>query len=116
MCIDALDECAGVQRVKLLDSLKQILEKSRDARIFVTGRPHVRAEIEMRLARRGISVSIRHSKDDIISYLRVRLRDDQASDAMDEGCEAEILEKILENLSEMCVKATALRIPFHTIG
>jgi len=43
-----------------------------------------------------ISVSIRNSKDDIISYLRVRLRDDQASDAMDEALEAEILEMIPE--------------------
>jgi len=61
----------------------------------------------MRLAGRVISVSIRHSKDDIISYLRVRLRDDQAPDAMDEGPEAEIL-KIPENLSEMWVKTMAL--------
>jgi len=61
----------------------------------------------MRLAGRVISVSIRHSKDDIISYLRVRLGDDQAPDAMDEGPEAEIL-KILENLSEMWVKTMAL--------
>jgi len=28
VCIDALDECAAVHRVKILDSLKQILEKS----------------------------------------------------------------------------------------
>ena len=116
MCIDALDECTGVQRVKLLDSLKQILEKSSHTRIFVTGRPHVRAEIEMRLAGRVISVSIRHSKDDIISYLRVRLRDDQAPDAMDEALEAEILEMIPETLSEMWVEAMALRIRPQTIG
>ena len=36
MCIDALDECTGKQRVKLLGSLKQILEMSPDTRIFVT--------------------------------------------------------------------------------
>ena len=114
MCIDALDECAEVQRVKLLDSLKQILEKSPNVRIFVTGRPHIRAEIEKRLAGRMISVLIRHNKDDIISYLRIRLGDDRAPDAMDQSLEAEILEKISENLSEMCVMA--MRIPPHTIG
>jgi len=101
MCIDALDECAEVQRVKLLDSLKQILEKSPNTRIFVTGRPHIRAEIEKRLAGRVICVSIRHSKDDIISYLRVRLGYDQVPDAMDESLEVEILEKIPESLSDM---------------
>ena len=34
MCIDALDECAAVHRVKILDSLKQILGKSPGTRIF----------------------------------------------------------------------------------
>ena len=46
VCIDALDECAAVHRVKLLDSLKKILEKSPRTRIFIIGRPHIRAEIE----------------------------------------------------------------------
>ena len=47
VCIDALDECAAVQRVKLLNSLKQILQKSPRTRISIIGRPHIRAEIEM---------------------------------------------------------------------
>jgi len=63
-----------------------------------------------------ISVSIRNSKDDIISYLRVRLRDDQAPDAMDEALEAEILQMIPETLSGMWVEAMALRIQPQTIG
>ena len=46
VCIDALDECAAAHRVKLLNSLQQILEKSPRTRIFIIGRPHVRAEIE----------------------------------------------------------------------
>jgi len=50
VCIDALDECAAVHRVKLLDSLKQILEKSPRTRIFIIGRPHNQTEIEKRLA------------------------------------------------------------------
>ena len=49
MVIDALDECTAVQRYRLFNSLKAILEKSPGARIFVTGRPHIRAEIEVRL-------------------------------------------------------------------
>src|SRR5205807_3617129 len=38
VCIDSLDECAAAHRTKLLDSLKQILEKSPRTRLFVTGR------------------------------------------------------------------------------
>ena len=51
MCIDALGECADLQGFRLFDSLKQILEKSQRTRIFVTGRSHIRADIERRLSR-----------------------------------------------------------------
>jgi len=105
ICIDALDECVGVQRVRVLDSLKQILEKSPAARIFVTGRPHIRTEMEKRLSEQMISVSICPAKGDIIAYLRVQLGEDETPDAMDETLEAEILEKIPENISEMYVGA-----------
>ena len=37
MVIDALDECTVRQRFRLFDSLKEILEKSPSARVFVTG-------------------------------------------------------------------------------
>jgi len=111
ICIDALDECVGVQRVRVLDSLKQILEKSPGTRIFVTGRPHIWAEMEKRLPGRMISVSISPTKGDIIGYLRVRLDADETPDAMNANLEAEILEKIPENISEMCVGAIILGIP-----
>jgi len=41
MCFDAVDECDRVQRARILDSLKQILEKSPRARVFAMGRPHI---------------------------------------------------------------------------
>ena len=110
MCIDALDECAAANRVKLLNSLRQILEMSPRTRIFMIGRPHVRAEIEKRLSGRVISVSIGPNKDDIVEYLRLRLDEDESPDAMDESLEAEILEKIPENMSEMYVGAMVLGI------
>ena len=103
VCIDALDECAVVHRVKILDSLKQILEKSPGTRIFITGRPHIRAEIEKRLSGQVTSVSLSPNKEDIIRYLRVRLSEDETPDAMDESLVADILERIPENVSEMYV-------------
>jgi len=116
MCIDALDECPGVQRFKLLDSLNQILDKSPRTRIFLTGRPHIRAEVEKSLAQRVVSVSISPTKGDITRYLRARLDEDETPDAMDESLEADILENILENnISETCVWAMMLRIPSHAI-
>ena len=103
VCIDALDECAAVHRVKILHSLKQILEKSPGTRIFITGRPHIQAEVEKRLGGNVISVSLCPNKEDIIRYIRVRLGEDQTPDAMDESLVTDILEKIPENVSEMFV-------------
>ena len=101
ICIDALDECAGGERFRILDSLNEVLEKSRGARIFVTGRSHVRAEIESRLAGQVTSVSLTPTRGDITRYLVVRLGYDETPDAMDESLKANILEKISENISEM---------------
>ena len=82
MCIDALDECSGVQQVRLLDSLKQILEKSPSTRIFATGRPYILPEIEKRLPGHVTSVSVSPPEEDVITYLCARLDEDQTSDAV----------------------------------
>lgn len=116
MIIDALDECTAVQQFWLFDSLKEILEQSRGARIFVTGRLHIRAEIENRLAGRVISVSVSPTRNDIVRFLRVRVREDQTPDAMDEILEADILENISGGISEMWVAVVMLTIPSYLIG
>ena len=101
MVIDALDESTAVQRFRLFDSLKEILEKSPGARIFVTGRPHICPEIETRLSGRVTSISLGPTRDDIIRFLRIRLSEDETPDAVDEDLEAEILEKIPGSISDM---------------
>ena len=112
ICIDALDECAAGYRVKILDSLNQILEKSSATRIFVTGRAHIRPEIGRCLADRVTSVSISPKREDIITYLHTRLREDTTPDAMDSSLEAGILKKIPDDISEMCVElATMGKLP-----
>ena len=104
ICIDALDECAAEHRVKLLDSLCQLLQQSPDTRIFVTGRPYILPEIERRLSGRVTSLSISPQRDDIVTYLHSRLAADTIPDAMDSTLEKDILEKIPSNISEMCDK------------
>jgi len=108
VCIDALDECVAGHRVKLLGSLNQIPQKSPGTRVFVTGRPHIRAEIGRRLAGRVTSVSVTPGRDDIIRYLYSRLNEDTTPDAMDSSLEADILKKIPEDISEMCVLSPTL--------
>ena len=101
ICIDALDECPAGHRMKLLDSLNQILQESQGARIFLTGRPHIRGEVEKHLAGRAATRSITPTKDDIIIFLRAKLREDTMPDAMDESLEEEIMKSIPETVSEM---------------
>ena len=103
ICIDALDECTGVERLRLLDSLKEILEQSTGTRIFVTGRPHIPVEIESRLAGRVTSAFTSPTRGDITKYLRARLGNDETPDAMDESLKGDILAKIPEHISEMYV-------------
>jgi len=105
ICIDALDECVARHQVKILGSLSKILQKSPGTRIFVTGRPHIQAEIGERLAGRVRSVSITPSREDIISYLHSRLEEDTIRDAMDSSLEADILKRIPDQISEMYVQA-----------
>ena len=101
ICIDALDECPASQRVRLLDSLNQILQKSPGARIFLTGRQHIRAEVEKHLGARAATRSIAPTKDDIVVLIRTKLKEDTIPDAMDERLEEEIIKVIPETVSEM---------------
>ena len=41
ICIGPLDECVAEHRVKLLNSLDQMLKKSPGTQIFVTRRPYI---------------------------------------------------------------------------
>ena len=100
ICIDALEKCQERHRIELLDSLYQILRGSPGARIFVTGRPSVRAEVEKHLPQRVATRSITATRGDITLFLRAKLRADAMLDAMDESLEEEILKAIPEIASE----------------
>ena len=104
ICIDALDECLAGYRVKVLDSLNQVLQTCPGTRIFITGRPHVQHEIGRRLSGRVKSVSITLRRGDIVGYIRARLGEDTTPDAMDNSLEVEIIEKIPDKISKMYVR------------
>jgi len=101
ICIDALDECMAEHQVKLLDSLKQILHKSPNTRIFLAGRLHIRDLVEKHLAGRVAAVSITPTKDDIVRFLRVKLKEDTTPEAMDKSLEEDIIKSIPDAVSEM---------------
>jgi len=101
ICVDALDECGEGHRPKILDSLRQVLEKSPNTRIFLTGRRHIKSEVERHLGARVAVLSIKPSNGDIVGYIRMRLSKDTAPDATGGNLEGEIVKSIFENIPEM---------------
>ena len=101
ICIDALDEYPPRHLIKLLNSLNQILQKSPGARIFLTGRPHIRDEVEKHLCGKAATRSITPTRNDIVTFLRAKLKEDTMSGAMDSSLEEEIMQNIPGSVSEM---------------
>ena len=101
ICVDAVDECAVRDRAKILISLGEIIQKSPTTRVFLTGRPYVRGEVETRLPGGAVAVSVSPWKDDIIYYIRKKLEEDPSPDQMDKSLESKIVQKIPETVSEM---------------
>jgi len=102
ICIDALDECLPKHLLELLKSLKDILQVSPRARIFLTGRPQVEAEITKYFTT-SVIVPISPKTQDIKIYLEKKLEMDTEDYAMSDGLRADIQKTILEQISEMWV-------------
>ena len=105
ICVDALDECIPEHQLEVLGALGQILQRSPNTRMFMTGRSHIRGAVERELDGGAISVSIKPRDDDIITYLRARLRKDTTPEVMDSGLEKGIMEIIPDQVSETYVAA-----------
>ena len=102
ICIDALDECLPKCLPELLKSLRDIGRESPSTRIFLTGRPHVREDIQRYLTR-AVVIPISPNTDDIRNYLEMRLEGDAEPEAMSNDLRVDIMRVILEKISDMCV-------------
>jgi len=101
ICVDALDELVAEHRVEFLCGLCEILEKSPNTRLFLTGRSPIQPELESRIPRTISVISIQPSMDDIKSYLETKLDSDPDPEAMDTSLRREIMTKITQEFSEM---------------
>ena len=107
ICVDALDECLPEHQTVILELLEQIMRESLDTRIFVTGRSHVRSEVERKLNRGVTCVLIEPTSDGIIGYLREKLRNDTTPEMMSSTLEANIMGSIPEISSKTYVETSA---------
>ena len=107
ICVDALDECVPEHRMVILESLGQIVQGSLGVRIFLTGRSHVRSEVERKLNGAAAFVLIEPTGDGITMYLREKIKNDTAPEMMSSALEAGIMESIPEISSETYVETSA---------
>jgi len=107
ICVDALDECVPENLTVILESLAQILQGSPSTRIFITGRPHVRSEVERRLEGGATFLFIRTTEDGVLRFLREKLGKDTLPNMMSSTLEREIMQSIPAMSSETYVRARA---------
>ena len=103
ICVGALDECVLEHRMVVLESLGQILRGSPNTRIFMTGRPQVRREVERELGGAATFVVVRATEDEILRFLREKLRKDTIPNMISSTSEGDIMENILAISSETYV-------------
>jgi len=108
ICVDALDECLPKCLPELLECLRDIVRESPSTRIFLTGRPHIREDIQRYFAK-AVVIPISPNTDDIRGYLEMKLDKDSEPEAMTNDLRADIVRVILEKISDMC--AGPFRIP-----
>ena len=115
ICVDALDECVPENRMVVLESLGEILQGSPNTRLFVTGRPHVRSQVERELGGAATFIFIRATEDGVLRFLHEKLRKDTSPDMMSSTLEEDIMKSIPAINSETCVE-TRLRLKLPQIN
>jgi len=104
ICFDAMDELLPENRSELLRALRQIVRDAPNVRLFLTGRPHIRAELDKYLTKGAYTIHIAADQGDIARYVSRRMEDDDDDgdpDLMPDDLKNDILETMLEKASEM---------------
>ena len=99
ICIDALDEFTAKHRPELWESLQQIVQECPNTRLFLTGRLHIREEVQECFPGTAEMLSISPRERDIESYLKMRISRDPEPDLMDEELKADVLRIVPDVIS-----------------
>ena len=103
ICVDAMDELVLQHRSGFLRALGQIIHEAPNTRLFLTGRPHIRGELDKHLTNGAYTIHIVPDQGDIARYLSQKIDDDddQDPDLMTENLKNDIMKAMLEKASEM---------------
>jgi len=103
ICVDAIDELVPQHRSELLRALRQIIQEAPNTRLFLTGRPHIRGELDRYLTKGAYTIHIVPDQGDITRYLSRKMdnANEMDPDLMTEGLKNDIIKTILEKTSGM---------------
>ena len=104
ICFDAMDELLPQNRSELLRTLQQIIRDAPNIRLFLTGRPYIRGELDKHLTKRAYIIPIVADQGDIARYVSRKMEDDEDDgypDLMPDDLKHDILKKMLDKASEM---------------
>ena len=103
ICVDAMDELVPQHRSEFLRALRQVIQEAPNTRLFLTGRPHIRVELDKHLTKGAYIIHIVPDQGDIAKYLSRKMDDDDDGDPdlMTENLKNDIMRTMLEKASEM---------------
>jgi len=103
LCVDAVDEVLPQHRLEFLRALRKIIQDAPNVRLFLTGRPYVRAELDKHVTKGAFTIHIVADQGDITRYLNQKMDDDDDQDPglMTDDLKDNIMRTMLEKASEM---------------
>ena len=104
ICFDAMDELLPGSRSELLRALREIIRDAPNIRLFLTGRPHIRGELDKYITKGAYIIPVVADQGDIAAYVSRKMEDDEDDgdpDLMPDDLKDDILKTMLEKASEM---------------
>ena len=104
ICFDAMDELLPQNRSELLRALRQIIRDAPNIRLFMTGRPHIRGELDKYLTKGAYTIQIAADQGDIARYVSRKMEDDDDygdPDVMPDDLKKDILNTVTEQCGDM---------------
>jgi len=103
LSVDAVDEVLPQHRLDFFRALQQIVQETPNVRLFLTGRPYIRAELNSHLTEGAYVIDIVVDQEDITRYLSRKIDDNDHQDPnlMTEDLKNHIMKTMLGKASEM---------------
>ena len=103
LCVDAVDEVLRQYRPEFLRAFRQILQDAPNVRLFLTGRPYIRGELDSCLTKEAYAIHIVADQGDIARYVSRIIEDGngQDPDLMTEDLKSNIIKAMSEKASGM---------------